>query len=299
MPEGDSVARVAGRLERQLVGHRITASDLRVPRFATADLAGQVVTASLSRGKHLLLRTDAGLTLHTHLRMQGSWTVLGPGKRLPSRVADRARVLLRLEDGRTAVALDMPVVEVLPTSREADVVGHLGPDLLDGDFDHHLAVPRLGRDPARPIVAAVLDQRNVAGAGNLWTVEALFLRGVYPWAPAGDVALDPLVDLLQRLLLSGLRTGVMVTTGDPRPGHTHWVYGRAGRPCRRCRTPVAFRPVAGEPVAGRPAQVRTAAEAAGDRETWWCPSCQPAAAASGLRPGVDEPTDRPVPTVAR
>lgn len=188
MPEGDSVARVAARLARDLVGHRIVSSDVRVPRFATADLAGQVVTASLSRGKHLLLRTDAGVTLHTHLRMQGSWTVLGPGRRLPSRVVDRARVLLHLDDGRTAVALDMPVVELLTTSREADVVGHLGPDLLAQDFDAALAAARLAREPDRPIVAAVLDQRNVAGAGNLWTVEALFLRGLFPWTPVQRVA---------------------------------------------------------------------------------------------------------------
>lgn len=281
MPEGDSVARVAERLERELVGHRIVASDLRVPRFATVDLAGQVVIASLSRGKHLLLRTDAGLTLHTHLRMQGSWTVVGAGRRLPARVADRARVLLHLDDGRTAVALDMPVVEVLATRREADAVGHLGPDLLGADFDPAAAAARLVREPGRPVVAAVLDQRNLAGAGNLWTVEALFLRGLFPWTPVGAVAVAPLVDLLHRLLWSGLRTGAMVTTGDPRPGRTHWVYGRARRPCRRCGTPVAFRAALGGADPTRPSRTLGSAEAAGDRETWWCPNCQPALVPAG------------------
>jgi endonuclease-8 len=274
MPEGDSVARVAARLRTALVGARIVSSDVRVPRYATADLAGQRITASVSRGKHLLLRTDAGLTVHTHLRMQGSWTVLGPGKRLPAAVRDRARLLLHLDDGRTAVALDMPVVELLPTARESDAVGHLGPDLLDPDFDARLAAANLGRRPDRAVVAAVLDQRNLAGSGNLWTVESLFLRGLFPWTPVGDVDLPRLVDLLRRLLESGLRTPGMVTTGDRRPGRTHWVYGRAGRPCRRCGTPIAFRVAHGATDTGQPNRI-LAAEDLVDRETWWCPSCQP------------------------
>lgn len=274
MPEGDSVARVAARLEARLVGRRIVASDVRVPRHATADLAGQRITASVSWGKHLLLRTDAGLTLHTHLRMQGSWTVLGPGRRLPAGVRDRARLLLHLDDGSTAVALDMPVVDLLATSREAEVVGHLGPDLLDPAFDSARAGANLSRLPGRPVVAAVLDQRNVAGAGNLWTVESLFLRGVFPWTPVAAVDIDPLVDLLVRLLASGLRSPGMVTTGDRRPGRTHWVYGRAGRPCRRCGTPVAFRPAHGGADLRRPSRVLDGDDLV-DRDTWWCPSCQP------------------------
>lgn len=269
------MARVAARLAGQLVGRQIVASDVRVPQHATADLTGQRITASLSRGKHLLLRTDAGLTLHTHLRMQGSWTVLGPGKRLPAGVRDRARVLLHLDDGRTAVALDMPVVDLLATSREAEVVGHLGPDLLDPEFDSDRAAANLARRPERPVVAAVLDQRNLAGAGNLWTVESLFLRGVFPWTPAAAVDLAPLVDLLQRLLISGLRSPGMVTTGDRRPGRTHWVYGRAGRACRRCGTPVAFRPAHGGADTARPSRILDGGDLV-DRETWWCPSCQPA-----------------------
>lgn len=274
MPEGDSVARVAARLAAQLVGRRIVASDVRVARYATADLAGQLITASLSRGKHLLLRTDAGLTVHTHLRMQGSWTVLAPGRRLPAAVRDRARLLLHLDDGRTAVALDMPVVDLLATSREAEVVGHLGPDLLDPDFDGARAAANLARLPGRPVVVAVLDQRNLAGAGNLWTIESLFLRGLFPWTPVAAVDLDALVALLVRLLASGLRSPGMVTTGDRRPGRTHWVYGRAGRACRRCGTPVAFRAAHGGADPRRPSRVASGDDLL-DRETWWCPSCQP------------------------
>ena len=134
MPEGDAVARLARRLDAGLAGHRVLVSDVRVPAHATADLAGQRVLGVASIGKHLLLRTDAGITVHSHLRMQGRWSVLGPGRRLPAAVVPRARLLLHLDDGRTAVAVDMPVLDLLPTAREGDVVGHLGPDLLANDF---------------------------------------------------------------------------------------------------------------------------------------------------------------------
>lgn len=272
MPEGDSVHRAARRMSTALVGQTITGSDFRVPRHATASLAGQTVTGFVARGKHMLLRTDAGWTVHTHFRMQGSWTVLGPGRRLPRARVDGARLLLALGDGRTAVALDMPVLDLLRTRDEHGVVGHLGPDLLTpagepGGWDQAEACRRLAAQPDRPVVAAVLDQRNLAGVGNLWAVESLFLRGTWPWTPVSAVDLPGWTRLAHRLLAHGLATPGMVTTGDTRPGRSHWVYGRYGRPCLRCSTPVAFRPPAG----ARPGD---------ERETWWCPSCQPAAAVS-------------------
>ncbi|WP_336923149.1 DNA-formamidopyrimidine glycosylase family protein [Aquipuribacter sp. SD81] len=276
MPEGDSVWRVARRLDDRLSGRRFVRSDFRVPQHATAELAGRRVLSTVSRGKHLLTRLDGDVTLHTHLRMDGEWSVVRAGKVLPRRLQPDVRVVLAT-DGPTAYALRMPVVELVRTTREADVVGHLGPDLLGPDWDPAEAVRRLAADPARPLAAALLDQRNLAGLGNLWVNELCFLRGRSPWTPVGEVDLPPLVDLAARLLrfsVSGAGTGqrtAQVTTGDPRPGHDHWVSGRAGRPCLRCGT-----------------TVRVVAEVPGDaerRRTWWCPRCQPGPAPEAGRTG--------------
>lgn len=282
VPEGDSVWRAARRMSGALVGRAITASDLRVPRHATADLSGQTVTACVSRGKHMLLRTDAGVTMHTHFRMDGSWTVLGLGRRLPRALGGDVRVALTLDDGRTAVALRMPVVDLLRTADEATVVGHLGPDLLGADWDEAEAVRRLGSDPARPVVEALLDQRALAGIGNLWAVETLFLRGVFPWTPAGSVDLGGAVRLARRMMMHALTHPAQVTTGDTRPGRTHWVYGRAGRGCRRCGTPIVLRKATG---------------AAYQRETWWCPSCQPPQRGTAGRPATPAVVPAVVPVV--
>ncbi len=258
--------RVARRLDERLSGLVVVASDLRVPRFATVDLSGRTVEGTVSRGKHLLTRFSGGLTLHTHLRMDGEWSVVRQGRRLPGRLTPEVRVRLTT-GGPTAYALRMPVVEVLPSVREDDVVGHLGPDLLGPGWDPAEAVRRLSAPADRPLAAALLDQRNLAGIGNLWANEICFLRGRSPWTPVGEVDLDRVVDLAHRLLrfsVSGALTGrptSQVTTGDPRPGRSHWVAGRAGRPCLRCGTTVRVV----EEVPGD----------AGRRRTWWCPRCQP------------------------
>lgn len=281
MPEGDSVHKLARRMSAGLVGRTVRGSDLRVPQHATADLSGRTVLAFASRGKHLLTRFSGDLTLHTHLRMDGGWRLVGPGKALPHAFDDEVRVVLRT-DGPTAYALRTPVVQLLPTSAEDRVLGHLGPDLLGGDWDEDEAVRRLAADPDRPLVQALLDQKNLAGIGNLWAVETCHLRGHSPWTPVRDVDLRATVRLAQRMLRHSLDHPGQVTTGDTRRGRTHWVYGRADRPCRRCGTPVQFRDaVAGSGYA---------------RETWWCPVCQPGPFPSpterpsrpGLRRGVNE-----------
>jgi endonuclease-8 len=264
-----------------LVGRTVVASEFRVPQHATADLSGQQVTAFASYGKHLLTRFTGGVTLHTHLEMEGGWELVGPGRALPRRFDDEVRLVLRT-DGATGYALRMPVLELLPTAEEAALLGHLGPDLLAPDFDEDEAVRRLAADPARPLVEALLDQKNLAGIGNLWAVETCYLRGVSPWTPTGEVDLRAAVRLAQRMMRHSLGHPGQVTTGDTRRGHTHWVYGRAERPCRRCATPVAFR----DAVRDRPYA----------RQTWWCPSCQPGPYPSlaerptrpGLRRGVNE-----------
>lgn len=278
MPEGDSVHRLARRMREGLVGRTVVSSDFRVPRHATADLSGRRVLAFDPRGKHMLTRFDGGpggepLTLHTHLEMDGAWQLVGAGKRLPRELDDEVRLVLAT-DGPTAYALRMPVLELLPTAREADVVGHLGPDLLGDDWDEDEAVRRLSAVPGRPLVEALLDQRNLAGIGNLWAVETCYLRGHSPWTPVRDADLRGAVRLAQRMMRYSLDHPGQVTTGDTRRGRTHWVYGRAERPCRRCGTPVQFR----DAVGGRPYA----------RETWWCPTCQP-----GPFPTLEERPSRP------
>jgi formamidopyrimidine-DNA glycosylase len=273
MPEGDSVWRAARRLDRGLAGQLLVRSDFRVPQHAGADLSGQRVVGTASHGKHLLTRFDGGLTLHTHFRMDGSWTVLGPGKRLPPPVQSDIRVVLRTEHDRTAYGLLIPVVELVRTTDEKLVVGHLGPDPLRDDWDADEAVRRLARDRARRVAAALLDQTRLAGLGNLWVNEICFLRGISPWTAAGDVDLARTVALGARCLRQSItvRGNGQVTTGNPRPGEEHWVYGRTGLACRRCGT-----------------RIRHAPEVPGDaarRATWWCPSCQPG-------PGPDTDTGR-------
>lgn len=281
MPEGDSVWKAARRMAAGLVGRTVVDSDFRVPQHATADLSGRSVTAFDSYGKHMITRFSGDLTLHTHFEMDGAWQLVGPGKALPRSFDEEIRLVLRT-DGPTAYALRMPVLELLPTADGPWVLGHLGPDILGPAFDEDEAVRRLGADRSRPLVEALLDQRNLAGIGNLWAVETCYLRGASPWTPVADVDLRAAVRLAQRMMRHSLDHPGQVTTGDTRRGQTHWVYGRAERPCRRCGTPVGFRDaVTGTPYA---------------RQTWWCPSCQPGPVPSlaerptrpGLRRGVNE-----------
>ena len=259
MPEGDSVLVAATRLHAALAGERLVRTDFRVPAFATSDLSGQIVRAVTPRGKHLFLRTDAGLTLHTHLRMDGRWDLRRTGTGLSGRAGD-VRVVLETAPW-TAVGRRLPVVELLPTAREAEVTAHLGPDVLGPDWDPAEVLRRLRSRPDRPIGEALIDQRVMAGPGNVYKSESCFLRGVDPWTPVGDVAdLDAMVSLVKRLMEANRSTGAQVTTGDTRPGRSRWVYGRGGEPCRRCGTPV--RRGSQGPIAQ-------------DRVTYWCPSCQP------------------------
>ncbi|MBV9920636.1 MAG: DNA glycosylase [Pseudonocardia sp.] len=263
MAEGDSVARLARRLDAQLRGALIAGCDVRHPRFATTDLTDHRITEWIPRGKHLLLRTDACVTVHSHLRMSGSWTVLGPGKRLPPHVARDLRIALRLEDGRTVAGVALPVLTILASRDEQQVVGHLGPDLLDHDPDDAdgglaEAARRLAAAADTPAVAALLDQRRVAGLGNLWAQELLFLHGTSPWRAAAELDAEPLLAEARLRLRRSVETGAYQnTTGRRAP--RHWVYGRARRPCLRCGTPVAFLPDERTPHG---------------RATWWCPSCQ-------------------------
>lgn len=260
MPEGDTVWNTARVLHRALAGQRVTASDFRVPQLATADLSGATVLESASRGKHLLLRLrdpgGAALTLHSHLRMDGAWRAYTPGQRWAARPSHLIRAVLRTMDS-IAVGYHLHDLALVPTAQEASLVGHLGPDLLGPDWDPVEAVRRLAAEPDTGIAEALLDQRHLAGIGNLYKSELLFLRGVSPWAPVRRVAdLPAMVDLARRLLAANRGRWQQSTTGSLRTSETTYVYGRRGRPCRRCGSTVAQREQ-------------------GERVTFWCPTCQP------------------------
>lgn len=256
MPEGDTVHLTAQLQNAALAGAVLTGFDLRVPRFATADLTGETVHEVVSRGKHLFHRIG-GFALHTHLKMEGVWRTYAPGEGW-RRPGHQARAVLTT-DGVVSVGFELGVVELLRREDEDSVVGHLGPDLLGPDWDAAVAVSRLASHPEDPIYVAALDQRNLAGIGNVYANELCFLRGVLPTRPVAEVELAPFVELAERMLRANKDRWVRSTTGDLRPGSTSWVYGRSGRPCRRCGT----RLLGGE--LGRDLQERTVT---------WCPNCQ-------------------------
>ncbi|MDJ0381872.1 DNA-formamidopyrimidine glycosylase family protein [Streptomyces sp. G-G2] len=258
MPEGDSIWRAATRLHAALAGRELVRSDLRVPRLATADLTGRATLAVVPRGKHLLHRIEGGLTLHSHLRMDGSWRVFAPGERWRGGPDYEIRAVLATAD-LTAVGYRLPVLELLRTAEEEHVVGHLGPDLLGPDWDPARAARNLLADPARPLGEALLDQRNLAGIGNIFKAELCFLAQVTPWTPVGDLPdperTFPRLAAAAHRLLDANKDRHRNTTGSPRRGQDLFVYGRVRRPCLRCGTPIREAPQDGRP-------------------TYWCPRCQ-------------------------
>ena len=261
MPEGDTVYRAAAKLDRALTGHRLTVSDFRVPAFATVDLSEGTVIRTLSRGKHLLTRVDhqRAWTIHTHLKMEGSWHVYPDGERW-RRPDTQVRLVLGIE-GRKAVGFQLGIVELVPREQEAGLVAHLGPDLLGPDWDEERAVANLRNEPDRPIGQALLDQHNLAGIGNMYMAELCFTMGVHPASAVSTV--DQLPRLVRRgrqMLEVNKERAIQTTTGDLRERERMWVYRRDRSPCRRCRTPIAVT-MLGEP--GR------------ERAAYWCPSCQP------------------------
>ena len=257
MPEGDTVYQAARRLERALGGRILTETDFRVPAYATVDLSGQRMDEVLSRGKHLLMRVGDH-TIHSHLKMEGSWEVYPPDGRW-RHPGYQARAVLRTADAQ-AVGFQLGVLEVLPRDREDEAVGHLGPDLLGPDWDGDEALRRLSAHPEVPVAVALLDQRNLAGLGNVYANELCFLRGMLPTRPAGEADLAAAVALGHRLITANRDRPLRVTTGDTRRGRNTWVYGRRGQPCRRCGTPIESSALG-----------RTDLE---ERVTYFCPVCQ-------------------------
>jgi endonuclease-8 len=267
VPEGDTVWNTAQVVGRALTGQRIRRGDFRVPRLAAANVTGWTVVESASRGKHLLLRlatpADERYTLHSHLRMDGAWRVYAPGERWRG-PTHTIRVALHTAAG-VAVGFHLHELALVPTADERRLVGHLGPDLVGPDWDPAEATRRLRARPDRAIADALLDQRNLAGIGNLYKAETLFLRGLSPWAPVSEVDdLEGLVELAQRLVASNLGRWDQATTGSLRRGEKQWVFERAGSPCRRCGT-----------------IIRRAGDGDYERITYWCPTCQPGPSPGG------------------
>jgi endonuclease VIII len=279
VPEGDSIWRAAHQLHGALAGQTLTASDFRVPRFATLDLRGWTVEAVIPRGKHLLMRlvSQAGerLTIHSHLKMEGSWQVYAPGGRW-RKPGFTARCVLRTPVA-DAVGFSLGQLEVIKTSDEDKAVGFLGPDLLGPDWDPVEAERRVAAAPDVPIGVALLDQRNLAGIGNIYRCEVCFLAGLHPASPvaaATDLAamFADAKQLLEANLGPGRRTTLLNARGMPvgraagRPGY--WVYRREHQPCLRCRAPIRHDTL-GKVDRANPDLVTE------ERDIYFCPKCQP------------------------
>ena len=270
MPEGDTLFRTAAGLRPYLLGRRVSAARTGGPGALPqiGRVIGQEITAVEALGKNLLIRFDNGLEIRTHLKMTGSWHRYRPGepwRRPPA----RARLVLEVP-GAVAVCFDAPVVELLEQRAETvhPSLGRLGPDLLSPDFDGAEALRRL-RDPARAVVSiaeALVDQRALAGIGNVYKSEVLWIEAVSPFVPVADLddpTLERLIATARRLLLVNADKAHgperVTTLGDRRAIGPLYVYSRAGRPCRRCGSPIA--------------SARQGAEL--PRTTYWCPTCQP------------------------
>jgi endonuclease-8 len=254
MPEGDTLARTAAGLRPYLLGRSVTGARARLPGPQVGRVVGSTITAVDALGKNLLIRFDNGLEIRTHLRMNGSWHRYRPGEAW-RRPAARARLVLEVP-GAVAVCFDAPLVELFEQRAEFlhPSLSRLGPDLLDPGFDGNEALRRL-RDPSRAglsIAETLLDQRALAGIGNIWKNETLFAERVSPF-----VAVSSLDDATVQRLVATARRLLTGSVARPRPGPLN-VYRRAGRPCRRCGTLIS------SVQQGRDLP----------RTTWWCPACQ-------------------------
>lgn len=258
MPEGDTVWRTAHHLHEALAGQVLTRSDFRVPAFATLDLSGQIVDEAVSRGKHLLIRVGRH-SIHTHLKMEGAWHIQPHGTPW-RRPAHSARVVLETPTVQ-AVGFSLGITEVLDRATEGDALSHLGPDLLGSDWDLDEAVRRVSAGPTTAVFVALHDQSNLAGFGNVYVNEMCFLSGVLPTRPVHEVAnVRRMIDRGHAMIHANRERTQRTFTGNTRNGQNAWVFGRAGRPCRRCGTTI----LRGE-LGDAPTRMRN---------TFWCPHCQ-------------------------
>ena len=282
MPEGDTIFRAARSLHQALAGHRVTKFDTAYAHLARVNdngpIAGRLIERCEAAGKHVLIVFEGDLILRTHMRMNGSWHLYRHGERW-WRGPQAMRVRVDTADW-VAVAFDVPVAEFV-TAKElasSDPVAALGPDLLKSGFDRGEAIRRVRAAGALPIAQALLDQRLVAGIGNVYKSEVLFLAGVHPDTPASAVPqdlLEQIMDLARRLLNDNVVPGtpgaiqtyrsLRRTDGRSDSFASLWVYGRAGKPCRKCGTAIESKKM------GLDA-----------RATYWCPTCQATDSKSSL-----------------
>jgi endonuclease-8 len=271
MPEGDSIFRTAAALHRHLAGRVVTRFESVFPALTRVDhdrpLAGRTVEGVISRGKHILMSFSGDLVLHTHMRMNGSWHGYPPG--VPWKRPSRDMRVLVATAEFVAVGFNVPVAEWL-TPREVmrhEALRELGPDLLDASFDVDAAARRARNEGARPIADVLLNQRVVAGIGNIFKSESLFAAGIYPFTALSDVSDGDLIRILgiaRGMLRANTASGRPLPSRGIRtrdsldPGAALWVYGRGGKPCRKCGTPIQAK--------------KTGLDA---RLTYWCPGCQP------------------------
>ena len=265
MPEGDSVVRVARRLDAALAGQVLVRGELRWPNLGGTDLSGALVVGNATHGKHLLTRLADGRTLHTHLRMEGRWRVvstadLAPGGRSRADRSPQVRAVLATARW-TCLGVDLGMMDLVPTRDERLVIGHLGPDVLAPDLDVTAAAERILAQGPRGIGEVLLDQSVVAGLGTIYMTETLWAHRVWPWAAAGELgstAAD-LVSTARRLMLRSVAARTPTATGDVR--RTSNVYGRERRSCPRCGARVVRSEVGAAPTA---------------RQVFYCPVCQAA-----------------------
>lgn len=270
MPEGDTIFRTARSLGRWLEGRTITAARSQRLKVPAERLVGQTVDKVEARAKHLLIRFSGGDVLHTHMRMTGSWHVYTAGERW--RKPDwQARVVLEAGD-RVAVCFDAPVVELLAAGEEDrhPSLAGLGPDVLVDPFDMAEVIGRVHLEPPeRPVGDVLLDQRVVSGIGNIYRCESLFVTRLHPETPMSaldDAAVTAVIEAASRLMRANLAPaqGLDRRFGPAGGPSGPCVYGRAGRPCYRCRTPITTARLGDPP-----------------RDVWWCPACQQAPPAPG------------------
>lgn len=260
MPEGDTILRAARALGASLRGKRVTSFDSPLPLLAGSGLAGRRVEAVEARGKNLVVRFDDGRALRTHMRMTGSWHLYRPNERWrkPARLA---RVVLATEDA-VAVCFNAPVVELLSARQLArhESLRRLGPDVLGEAFDVGEAVRRIAAQGDRPIGEALILQSALAGVGNIYKSESLFLCGLDPFAPAASLSGKDLARVVAkaRELMSANLDGTPRRTRRTLDGASYWVYARSGRACFRCGT-----------------RIRMRRQGDAGRSTYWCPVCQP------------------------
>ncbi|APT92991.1 endonuclease [Corynebacterium phocae] len=274
MPEGDSVLQLSNRLQF-MVGREVTKTSVRVPRYALASFDGMTCQRIWPYGKHLLMRFDE-LILHTHLKMEGQWAMHYAGDRW-RKPGHTARVVLQLAHTPRDIEVvghSLGFVEVYPVENYEARIAHLGPDMLNPEWesngDREEVIRRMLARPTRAVGAALLDQKVVAGIGNEYRAEACFIAGVHPATPVAEVDVEKIIDISRKIMWANRNEPVRVTTGVKRGGETAYVFGRNRKRCRRCGELIKKDLLGGPDAGGDEGEL--------ERVIWWCPSCQPLSA---------------------